>query len=211
MKIGVVAATGKVGRLVVDELISRGYEPVAIVRDAHKVTQKIKVIEKDIFDLRSDDVSSFDIIVNAFGAPLGEEEAHVKAGRVLIDALKGTDTRLIVVGGAGSLYVDDAESVTLVESGNLPDIFMPSAKGQARNYEDIKQAEDLTWTFISPAGFFDPEGKKTGNFTLGKDKLMVNSQGESYISYHDFVTALVDEIEHPQHINQRFTLVGEKA
>ncbi|MCG6573048.1 NAD(P)H-binding protein, partial [Acinetobacter baumannii] len=106
MKIGIIGATGKAGQEIVKETQSRGHEVTAIVRDAKKVTDSsVAVIEKDVFHLQAEDIKGFDVIVNAFGAPAGKEQLHVEAGKKLIEILKDVpDTRLIVVGGAGSLF-----------------------------------------------------------------------------------------------------------
>lgn len=209
MKIGIIGATGKVGSLVLEEAKSRGHEVTAIVRDASKVKQDVAVVEKNILDLTAADVKPYDVVVNAFGAPLGEEQPHVDAGHALIEALKGTNTRAIIVGGAASLYVDEAKQTTLLETPEFPDMFVPTAKGQARNLAELKATTDVQWTFMSPSAVFDPEGKRTGSYEVGKDHLLVNSKGDSYISYADYAIALVDEIEQPTHLQQRFTVVGE--
>ncbi|PNZ32141.1 putative NADH-flavin reductase [Staphylococcus petrasii] len=211
MKIGIIGATGKVGNKVLQEATQRGHEVTAIVRNASKLNNSdVKVIEKDIFDLTAEDIKDLDVVVNAFGAPLGEEEAHVEAGRALIALLKDVDTRAIIVGGAGSLYVDDAHTTRVLETPEFPDMFKPTATGQGRNLQDLKEAEGITWTFVSPSAEFDPEGKRTGTYTSGKDQLLVNSQGDSYISYADYAIAIVDEVENAAHVNERFTVVGEK-
>ena len=167
------------------------------------------MIEKNIFDLTQDDVKQFEVVVNAFGAPLGEEQAHVDAGHGLIEALKGTNTRVIVV-VARSLYVDENKTVQLIDTPEFPDFVKPTAKGQGRNLQELQGTTDITWTFISPSAVFDAEGKRTGSYKSGKDHLLVNSKGESYISYADYAIAVLDEIENPQHINERFTVVGEE-
>ena len=218
MKIGIIGASGKVGQLVLKEALDRGHQVTAIVRNVSKITNtEVEIIEKDIHDLTTTDIASFDVVVNAFGAPLGDSEGHINAGRHLIDILKGTDTRAIIVGGAGSLYVDDAGSlyvddahtVQLIDTPEFPDIVKPTASGQGQNLEELRNSEGITWTFLSPAAEFDPEGVRTGHYQSGKDQLIVNSEGNSYISYADYAVALVDEIENPQHINERFTVVGE--
>jgi uncharacterized protein len=210
MKIGIIGASGKVGQLILKEALERGHEVTAIVRDASKVqNNQITVVEKNIFDLTTQDIEKLDVVVNAFGAPLGEEQAHVDAGHALIEALKGTDTRALIVGGAGSLYVDDDKKVQVIDTPDFPDMFKPTAKGQARNLQELRETTNITWTFISPSAMFDPEGKRTGVYQAGNDHLMVNSNGESYISYADFAIALMDEIENPKHLNERFTVVGE--
>jgi uncharacterized protein len=210
MKIGIIGASGKAGSLIMKEAVSRGHQVTAIVRDKSKLKDtEVPVIEKNISELTKDDLKQFEVVVNAFGAPLGEEQAHVDAGRSLIEALKGTNTRAIIVGGAGSLYVDENKTVQLIDVPEFPDIVKPTAKGQGRNLQELQATPDMTWTFISPSAEFSAEGKRTGTYRSGKDQLLVNSKGNSYISYADYAIAVVDEIENPKHINERFTVVGE--
>jgi uncharacterized protein len=210
MNIAVIGASGKAGNLILKEGGNRGHNVTAIVRDASKIQDKnVAVIEKNVFSLTSDDLSAFDVVINAFGAPLGEEQAHVDAGHALIEALIGTSTRLMVVGGAGSLFVDENKTVRVIDTPEFPDFIKPTAKGQGRNLQELQGTTDLTWTFVSPSAVFDAEGKRTGFYQSGKDHLLVNSKGESYISYADFAIAVIDEVENPTHLNERFTVVGE--
>jgi len=210
MKIGIIGASGKAGSLILKEAVSRGHEVTAIVRDASKVEGTVNILEKDVFDLTSEDLKGFDVVVNAFGAPLGREQLHVEAGRVLIEALKGApNTRLIVVGGAGSLYVDEAKSMRLMDTPEFPKEYYATAFNQGKNLEDLQGASGIQWTFVSPAAFFDPAGKRTGTYKKGKDRLIVNTKGNSYVSYADYAIAIVDEIEQAQHKNERFTVVSE--
>lgn len=210
MRIAIIGASGKAGSFIMEEAVNRGHEVTAIVRDASKLKDNsISVIEKNIFDLTSEDLKNFEAVVNAFGASLGEEQAHVDAGHALIEALKGTNIRAIIVGGAGSLYVDETKTITVMETPDFPDIFIPTAKGQGRNLQELQETSNIVWTFISPSTVFDARGKRTGSYQSGKDHLLVNARGESYISYADYAIAVLDEIENPQHLNERFTVVGE--
>lgn len=210
MKIAVIGAGGKAGSEIVKEALDRGHEVTAIVRDAAKVAgSKAAVVEKDIFDLTAADLQHYDAVVNAFAAPFGEEHHHVEAGNVLIEALKDAPgTRLIVVGGAGSLYVDEAQTVKVVDTPGFPDFVKPTALNQSKNLEILQGTEGLQWTFISPSANF-AVGERRGAYTAGKDQLLVNSKGESYVSYADYAIAVVDELEQPQHIGERFTVVSE--
>lgn len=213
MKIGIIGASGKAGRLILKEAKSRGHEVTAIVRDSQKLPEgeDAAVLEKDIFDLDSTDLKQFDIVVNAFGVPPEKAAQHVEAGRSLINALKGAEsTRLIVVGGAGSLFVDEAKTTRLNETPEFPETFKAIALNQSQNLADLEQAEGIQWTFLSPAAFFDAEGRRTGHYQIGEDAFMVNRKGKSYISYADYAIAMVDEIENGWHINKRFTVVAEK-
>lgn len=210
MKIGIIGAGGKAGGRILKEALDRGHEVTAIVRDRAKVSDsRVAVIEKDIFDLNSGDINQFDIIVNAYAAPAGQEHLHVDAGNVLIEALKGaSNTRLIVVGGAGSLYVDPDKTMRVVDTPDFPQEYYATASNQAKNLDILKQTDSIKWTFISPSALF-ALGKRTGSYQLGKDHLLVNSKGQSYVSYEDFAIAVIDEIENPKHVNERFTVVSE--
>ncbi|MEK4762830.1 NAD(P)-dependent oxidoreductase [Viridibacillus sp. FSL E2-0187] len=210
MKIGIIGATGKAGNFILKEAVSRGHEVTAIVRSAAKLdAENVAVIEKDIFSLTTEDVQKFDVIVNAFGAPAGEEHLHVEAGRNLIDILQDAqDTKLFVIGGAGSLFVDPEKTVTVMSTPDFPAIYLPTAKNQGKNLEDLK-ASSITWTFLSPSAFFDPEGPRTGQYIAGIDHLLVNTKGESYVSYADYAIAVLDELENPKHVNERFTVASE--
>ena len=149
------------------------------------------------------------MVVNAFGAPLGEEEVHVEVGRILINILKDVDTRAIIV-GVLAVYLQMMRILYVLWIHQISEIVKPTAKGSSRNLQDLQHAEGMTWTFISPSAEFDFEGKRTGTYTLGKDQLLFNSKGNSYISYADFAIAIVDEAENKAHINERFTVVGEE-
>ncbi|PAW28227.1 hypothetical protein BKC07_14715 [Peribacillus simplex] len=211
MKIGIIGASGKAGSLILKEALTRGHEVTAIVREEARVQiQGASVLEKDIFDLKAEDIKEFDVVVNAFGAAPGKEHLHVDAGKILIEAMKGApQTKLIVVGGAGSLFVDEAKTIRVLDTPEFPKEYFATAFNQSKNLGDLQNATDIQWTFISPSAFFDPQGNRTGRYKLGKDNLLVNSKGESYVSYADFALAVLDEIENPQHINQRFTVVAE--
>lgn len=211
MKIGIIGASGKAGSMILKEASERGHEVTAIVRSASKMANSdAAVIEKDIFNLTAADIKGLDVVVNAFGAAPGQEHLHVEAGRKLIELFKQVpETRLIVVGGAGSLYVDEEKTAQLYDTPEFPKEYLPTAKNQGQNLQDLKEADGLKWTFISPAAFFNPEGKRTGSYQKGQENLIVNTAGESYISYADYAIAVVDEAEKGEHVNERFTVVGE--
>lgn len=212
MKIGIIGATGKAGILIQKEAKDRGHEVTAIVRNATKVTDtSVSVVEKNIFDIITADVEGFDAVVDAYNAPQGEERLHIDSHRVLINAFKGTDTRLIVVGGAGSLYVDSEKTTKLMDTPDFPDFVYPTASNMGKALEVLEEETNVSWTHISPAAMFDPEGKRTGSYQTGKDHVISNKQGDSYISYADYAIAIIDEIEKPVHKNERFTVVGEQA
>ncbi|EHS55465.1 NAD(P)-dependent oxidoreductase [Paenibacillus sp. Aloe-11] len=212
MKIAIIGASGKAGNVILEESIERGHKVTAIVRNASKIKKNdVQILEKSVFDLNTEDIKDFDVVVNAFKAIEGQEHQHVEAGTVLIKALQGTiQTRLIVVGGAGSLFVDEAQTTRKFEAPGFPEVYLPTAVNMAKNLNDLQRSTGIQWTYLSPAGIFDPEGRKTGSYQKGGDRVTLNIQGESYISYADYAIALLDEIEHPEHENIRYSVVGER-
>ncbi|MCE4050780.1 MULTISPECIES: NAD(P)-dependent oxidoreductase [Bacillaceae] len=211
MKIAIIGASGKAGNLILKEAVERGHEVTAIVRDAAKIqNQQVAVVENNVFNLKTEDIQKYDVVVNAFNSAPGQEIQHIEAGQVLIEALKASpNTRLVVVGGAGSLFVDEAKTMRVLETPEFPKAYYPTAFNMGENLKELQNTNDINWTYISPGGFFNPEGKRTGFYQKGGDVLFLNSKGDSYISYADYAIAVLDEIENPQHKNQRFAVVGE--
>ncbi|MGY4691421.1 NAD(P)-dependent oxidoreductase [Salibacterium sp. K-3] len=210
MKIGIIGATGKSGDLILKEAQQRGHDVTAIVRNRSKLTHDVPVIEKDLFNLTQEDLSGFDVVVNAFGTTPDQGQPHIDAADVLTKALQGTNTRLFVVGGAASLYVDEDKTTQVIDTPDFPDAIKPMAGGMAEALSRLQHAENLNWTFLSPAVEFDYEGGRTGTYQKGKDHLITNSEGNSYISYADYAIAVLDELENKEHLNERYTVIGEK-
>lgn len=207
MKVAVICANGKAGRLIVKEAKERGLDVTAVVRGENKSAAD-KVITKDLFDLKLDDLKNFDVVVDAFGAWTEETlPQHSTSLKVLCDALSGTDTRLIIVGGAGSLYVNGEHTVCVADGPDFPDIFKPLAVAMAKALGELRLRNDVNWTYISPAGDFQADGEKTGEYILGGEELTLNDKGESIISYADYAVALADEIVKGKHIRERISVV----
>lgn len=205
--IAVVAANGKAGKLIVKEAVNRGFDVTAVVRGENKTVAQ-HVIVKDLFDLTADDLKSFDAVVDAFGAWTPDTlSQHSTSLKHLADILSSTDTRLIVVGGAGSLYVDPEHKTQLVDTPNFPDAFKPLATAQSKALAELRERKDVRWTFVSPAADFQADGERTGKYILAGEELKLNDRGESIISYADYAIAIVDEIAEGNHIGQRISVV----
>ena len=209
MKIAVVAANGKAGKLIVEEAVNRGIDVTAIVRGENK-TVAPKAIVKDLFDLTGEDLSGFDVVVDAFGNWTPEAIDLIPAATVhMAKVLTGTNIRLVVVGGAGSLYVDPEHTKTVVDVTPFPEAAMPVVNGHRKALEELRKFDNVNWTYVSPAGDFQPDGERTGKYILGGEELVLNSKGESVISYADYAVAMVDEIESGKHIKERISVVSE--
>ena len=210
MKIAIIGATGKAGKLIMEEALQRGLDVTAIVRNKSKLSNSsVKVIEKDLFDLKKEDLKDFDTVVSAFGA--WEEKELSKHGEVmnhLCDILADTNIRLMIVGGAASLFVN--HSMMLIDSPDFPKDWINLAKNSNKAFEILKATKNVLWTYISPSADFQADGKKTGEYRIGdKDELCFNSKGESMISYADYAIGFVDEIENKKFLNKRITLVSK--
>lgn len=209
MKIAVVCSNGRVGQFVVEEAIKRGHDVTAIARGDNKSCSE-QYLNKDLFDLTPEDLADFDAVVDAFGAWTPETlPQHSSSLKHLCDILSNTDVRLVVVGGAGSLYVDPEHTVCVKDGADFPEVFKPLANAMGEALTELRERSDVKWTYISPAGDFQADGECTGAYILGGEELTLNERGESIISYADYALALVDELErnNDAHIQQRISVV----
>ena len=210
-KVAVVCAAGKEGMMLVDEAVSRGYEVTGFVRGNAKGTNPAaKTVVKDLFDLTREDLTGFDVVIDAFGAWTPDTlPLHRTSLGHLCDILSGTDIRLLVVGGAGSLYVNPEHTVQVMQLDSFPDMFKPLASNMGEALSELRKRSDVKWTYLSPAGNFVPDGERTGKYILGGEEYFVNAKGVSEISYADYAIAMIDEIENANHIQARFSVIGE--
>lgn len=205
--IAVVAANGHSGQLIVKEALERGHDVTVFVRSENRTPAK-KAVIKDIMELTAQDLEGFDAVVDAFGAWTPETlPQHSTTLAHLSDILSGSDTRLLVVGGAGSLYLNPEHSLTVVDAPDFPEAFKPLALAMGAALAELRKRDDVRWTYISPACDFQAEGERTGEYILGGEELTVNERGESIISYADFAAAMLDEIESGNHVGQRISVV----
>lgn len=189
------------------EAVSRGLDVTAVVRGENH-TETDHVIKKDLFDLTAEDLKGFDVVIDAFGAWTEETlPLHSTSLKHLADILSGTETRLLVVGGAGSLYVNPEHTLKVSDGPDFPDVFKPLAAAMAKALSELRTRNDVKWTYISPAGDFQADGERTGKYLLGGEELTLNERGESVISYADYAIAMVDEAVAGEHIRQRISVV----
>lgn len=209
MKIAVICANGKEGKLIVKEAIDRGLDVTAVVRGENQ-SVATKVLKKDLFDLTTSDLEEFDVVIDAFGAWTPETlPQHSTSLKHLCDIVSGKNTRLLVVGGAGSLYVNPEHTAQVMDGVDFPDIFKPLASNMGKALEELRTRSDVKWTYLSPAGDFQAEGTRTGKYILGGEELILNTKGESVISYADYAIAMIDEAVSGKHIQQRISVVAE--
>lgn len=212
MKVVVIGATGFVGQNLVEELANRGHKVLAIARDATKIAYKENVISKsvDVTDgpALTAVLKGADVVLSAFNAGWTNPNIYndfIKGSESIQKAVKEAGVkRLVVIGGAGSLFIDGQQ---LVDGPNFPAEIKPGATA-ARDYLNLlKQEKDLDWTFFSPAIEMHQgiSTGRTGKYRLGLENPVFNEEGRSILSVQDLAVAIVDEIEQHKHPKQRFT------
>jgi uncharacterized protein len=218
MKIVLYGATGRAGSRILTELLGRGHEVVAVVRDLDKDPDRLApndgltVVEGDLSSVAgiAEAIGGAQAVVSAYGPPADKTEQLLEVTKRQIAAVQqvsqqassGHAPRLVVVGGAGSLEV--APGVTLESTNGFPAEWRPIAQAHEKALELLRESS-IDWTYLSPSAFFEP-GPRTGKFRLGQDGLLTAADGKSSISMEDYAIALVDELEQPQRRRQRFTV-----
>lgn len=208
-----IGATGFVGSAVLNELVSRGHKVTAVARNVEKVAKSelVDVVKEDVanVDAIAKLAEGKDAIISAYNPGWTNPDIATLISenypKILSAAKKSGVKRLLIVGGAGTLFC--APGLRVVDSGAIPEEIMGGVRPLGDFYlNTLINENDIDWVFFSPAGVFDQQGKKTGNYRLGKDDLIVDTEGNSHISVQDYADAMVNELEKPAHHKERFTI-----
>lgn len=208
-----IGATGFVGSAVLNELVSRGHKVTAVARNIEKVAKSelLDAVKEDVanVDAIAKLAEGKDAIISAYNPGWTNPDIATLISenypKILSAAKKSGVKRLLIVGGAGTLFC--APGLRVVDSGAIPEEIMGGVRPLGDFYlNTLMNENDIDWVFFSPAGVFDQQGKKTGNYRLGKDDLIVDAEGNSHISVQDYADAMVNELEKPAHHKERFTI-----
>ena len=208
-----IGATGFVGSAVLNELVSRGHKVTAVARNVEKVekSELVDVVKEDVanVDAIAKLAEGKDAIISAYNPGWTNPDIATLISenypKILSAAKKSGVERLLIVGGAGTLFC--APGLRVVDSGAIPEEIMGGVRPLGDFYlNTLMNENDIDWVFFSPAGVFEQQGKKTGNYRLGKDDLIVDAEGNSHISVQDYADAMVNELEKPAHHKERFTI-----
>ena len=207
MRVTLFGASGRAGSRILRELVSRGHEVSAVVREAgsKQPEEGVATVVDDLSETKKTAavMAGADAVISAYAPPQDDTDALVGVTRLLVDAVASSGVpRLLMVGGAGVLEV--TPGVTLIDSGHLPAEWLPIAKSHAKALK-VLEASTIDWTYLSPAAYFDP-GERTGKFRLGTKNLIADASGQSRISMEDYAIAMVDELEGAQHRRQQFSV-----
>lgn len=211
-KVALIGASGFVGSAILSELVKRGYNVEALVRNPEKVATVpgVTVKKVDVSDTKAlaADLKGYDTVISAYNPgwtnPAIGELTIPNNTSILNAAKEAGVNRILFVGGAGTLFIKPG--VTVIDAGLIPDSIYPGVKAFGDFYlNTLKKEKEIDWVFFSPAGSLDP-GEAKGGYRLGKDDLVVDANGESHINVGDYAVAMVDELETPAHHRERFTI-----
>jgi uncharacterized protein len=218
MKIALIGATGFVGSAVLAEVLQRGHRVSALARDPAKLSEqqrkqeRLAVVKADVLDAAqvAAAVEGHDAVIDAYNPGWNAPNLYatfLNGTRAIVQGVKRARVkRLLVVGGAGSLYVKPG--VQLVDTDDfkkhVPPNIVPGAQAARDALNELRNETALDWTFVSPAAVLKP-GVRTGRFRIGADELLTSGGRPAEISVQDLAVAIVDEIENPKHSRRRFT------
>jgi putative NADH-flavin reductase len=200
MNIVLAGATGNIGSRILDEALQRGHRVTGLTRDPAKLAARSGLQAKKA---NTTEVSAFADALKGHDAAILSVKWNENDVHQVLDALRKAGVkRCLFVVGAGSLLRSDGRTHFdhMAEKGIQP----PTSKPAALALAEVQKVTDLDWTAISPPASIQP-GARTGKFRLGRDHLLEDDKGKSEISREDFAIAILDEIEKPKHIRQRFT------
>lgn len=210
MKIVLLGATGFVGSALMNEALDRGHTVTAIARHPVRIARdRLTVKVGDVYDSSALAVliAGHEALISAFNPGWKNPNLYEDQKRgtsAIIGAVKQAGIRRVLwVGGAGGLEVKPG--VRVVDDPNLPDWIKPGSLATIDALEQLRREPELDWSFLAPSAEMQP-GQRTGKFRLGGDALLVDENGKSHISLDDFAVAMIDELEHPAHVRQRFTV-----
>jgi putative NADH-flavin reductase len=211
MKIALIGANGFVGSAILKEALDRGHEVIAIVRHPEKLKPhpKLRPTQGDVYNDSevARMVTGHDAVISAFNPGWGNPDIYnlqVKGAQAIINGVKQAGIkRLLFVGGAGSLEVKPG--VQAVDLPGFPAEYKQGALATREALNMLRKESGLDWSFLSPSADLSP-GQRTGKFRLGADQMLSDANGESRISTQDYAVAMIDEVERPAHIRQRFTV-----
>lgn len=213
MKVALIGASGFVGTAILNELVQRDHQVTAIVRHPEKVKQakQVRIIKANVLNENevTEAVKGHDVVVSAYNAGWTNPNLYnefLEGSKAIQAGVKKSGVkRLIVIGGAGSLYV--AEGVQMIDTPQFPENIKPGASA-ARDYLNILRDEkELDWTFFSPAIEMHQgtSGERKGTYRTGLDNPVFDKDHRSVLSVEDLAVVIADEAENSKHIRQRFT------
>lgn len=211
-----IGASGYVGSAILNEALNRGVKVTAIAPHPEKITvsnPNLTIVKGDATDPKelAAVAKGKDAIISAYNPgwanPKQYELTLENYPKIVEGAKEAGVPRLLIVGGAGTLFVKPG--LRLVDTGTLPEEWLPGVKSLGEFYlNNLMKEKNIDWIFLSPAANLGnmAKGERTGKYRVGKDDLLVDKEGNSFISVEDYAVAMIDELLDPKHHQERFTV-----
>ena len=217
MTFAVIGATGYVGNAVVQELAARGHDVTAFARNTGKVfaAPNVRAVAADVTAAGfAEQLAGFDAVVSAFNPgwtnPNIGRDFRDGYAAILAAAKSAGVPYLLIVGGAGSLYI--APGVQVIDTPDFPKEIYDGANAARDLLAELRGRNDLNWAFISPPICLGADGghseDRTGKYRLGGDDALMDGDAPAGISVADLAIAIADDVEQKAHLHQRFTVAS---
>ena len=219
MKLTIFAATGGIGRHVLEQAVAAGHYVTAVVRDPKKVSeqvrQKVRIVTADLAapDLGAlkAAVAGADAVLSGLGPrKLSEAGITSRGTRAIVDAMKATGARRIVVVSAapiGTVPSPGRPNPPRHDPGEgffMRHLLSPMIKTVLRKHyadlalmEDILRESNLDWTVMRPPRLTDKP--LSGKYRSAHGQ---NLRGGLTISRADVADMMLRVLEQPETIKQ---------
>lgn len=210
MKIAIIGASGMAGSAIYKEAIERGHEVTGFVRNKERAIEVLgdeaNLMIKDAFTLEKEELVKFDVVVNAFATEIEKAYLHVDLATKLVALFRETNSpRLFFILGAGSLLDENNERfVETLRKAPGSENWIAVPDNQYKELQFLLNVDNVNWVGVSPSATFS-KGEKYSP-VLGKDHLLTAADGKSHTTSGTMAVAILDEIENPTEIRDRFTV-----
>ena len=213
MNIAVICAAGRSGRTIVFKAVSCGHNVTAFIKPDDrdpKLPSKVRIEIRDLFDLDRETLSRFDAAIDCFGVwDNALADLHMKSVQHLCDCLSGEKTRLMIVGGAGSLYTDAEHNKRFHEDPSFPSDMRVMSAAQSRSFDELAKHKDVRWTYVCPNGIYDFDRPATRRYVIAGEEIVKNDTGAMPIhsvSYGNLAAAMIFLLETGDAVNKRVSV-----
>jgi len=212
MKIGIIGANGRLGTKITKQALERGFEVKGIIYDGEVPFEKVELLHKSVFDLSKEDVEDIDALISAFGGGFHTDpKINAQVFEKYAEIMELTHKRMIVIGGAGSLFTDSTREQREYQQEGYSKTLAAISENICKGIQFLKNTKKLEYTVVCPSRKFDFEGQHTGKYKIGEsEELLFNSNGESYVTYEDLAQAMLDIAQSNQYNQQVVTVLTDK-
>ncbi len=213
MKIGVIGANGNLGLCIIKQAVDLKMDIKAFVRKGVCKDTRVESVEKNLFDMKKEDIQDLDVLISAFGSGFNVDPSINKDAFIqYIELLENTKTKFIVIAGAGSLYTDATHALYEYEAENHPSKLKEISKNIRLGIDELEKNRSFSWTIVCPSRTFDLKGSYSGEYVVGTSgEIIYNEDHQSYVTYQDLAKAMLDIAINDLYPHQLVTIASKKG